>query len=304
MDILISWIVRGVCFILRVLPVELSINLVRISLKTFVVFSPKLRQIARTNLELAFPSKDETWRETVLSDSYTSLARLVVDSARLPAMSPEWIKEHVEFPRQQEYADLKSRSGGKGLLIATGHLGSFEVLAHASAQYGYPLAFIVRNFKLPALDNWWIGIREANGNKVIDRKGAYREAVRYLKSGTDVGILFDQNVTRNRAVFVDFFGTPAATTKALGLAAIQVESPVLVASIAHVDNEQYRINWKECEVADIYSNRNLSREEKVLEITSRTSVMYEEMVRADPPAWFWMHRRWKTRPSEADQRIY
>src|SRR5690606_20029609 len=105
-------------------------------------------------------------------------------------------------------------------MMATGHLGSFELLAHCVSMYGFPISFVVRPFKLERLNAWWSGIREAAGNRAIARSGAFKEILKELTSGRDVAVLFDQNVTRNHAVFVDWFGRPAATTRTVALAAL------------------------------------------------------------------------------------
>ncbi len=303
MDTLLTFLVRSTARIFQILPESAGIAFFTLTLKLTARVSPKHKKIALQNLSLAFPDKDQATKQKILEASYRELARLITVSLRLPRYSKEWIASHVEFPRKDEWDKLNRERENQGFLIATGHLGCFELLAHSIALYGHPISYIVRNFKAEKLDTWWKSIRESTGNTVINRKGAYKETVRTLRKGRNVGILFDQNVTRNHAIFVDFFGTPAATSKALALAALQVKSILIVATIRNLPEGKYRIEWEKCDVDDIYSS-SLSRDEKVFEITKRASLILEKRVRDYPEGWFWMHRRWKTRPTEGDEAIY
>ena len=231
----------------------------------------------------------------VIKATHTHIARFIYDAARIPVLTRDWVEQHVKFNNFDEYQALRNAQPDKGLLIATGHLGSFEILAHSSALYGYPLSFVVRSLPSKLIDTWWKGIREQNGNEVIDKKGAYREMIKRLVGGRDIGILFDQNIVRKRAVFVDFFGRPAATTKVLAMAALRAKPTVIVASIRYIGEDNYEINWEECKLRDLYQS-NLKSDEKIKLITARVSSIYEDMIRKDPAAWLWTHRRWKTTP--------
>jgi KDO2-lipid IV(A) lauroyltransferase len=203
---------------------------------------------------------------------------------------------HVDFPQQAQFDAAMRRRSGTGMLIATGHLGSFELLAHYAALIGYPMSFVVRNSKMPHFDKWWRSKREANGNHVISRRGAFREVVQRLEDQQNVGILFDQNVRQSHAVFVDWFGVPAATTKTVALAALRTRCMVGVASVSYTGDERYQISFEEFDFAELYVDTQLTNEEKVLEITRTLSECYQEMIKRSPHEWFWMHRRWRTRP--------
>jgi KDO2-lipid IV(A) lauroyltransferase len=117
-------------------------------------------------------------------------------------------------------------------------------------------------------------------------------------------ILFDQNVTRNHAVFVNWFGVPAATTRSVALAALRTGAPIYVASIRYEGSDRYYVDAAECEYSDVYRKEELSNDDKVVIITQRLADQYCEMIRKFPEGWFWMHRRWKTRPEPEAAKVY
>ncbi len=296
MDRILVLLLRFFFAALNALPLRFRLSLAERIVRILYLILPKLKRVSLENLKLAFPLESDEWRSGILERNYASLARMFVDFARLPHLDERWIREHVETPYVARYAELHRERDGKGILIATGHLGSFELMAHAAPTFGFPMSFVVRNAKLPNVDAWWRSLREANGNRVISRQGAIKEVIDTLQRGRAVGILFDQNVTKNHAVFVDWFGKPAATTKAVALAALRTDAVVLVASVAYLGDERYRVNVEEFNFDSIYRNEELSRDDKVFEITSKLAKSYEGMIRRSPHEWFWMHRRWRTRP--------
>jgi KDO2-lipid IV(A) lauroyltransferase len=139
---------------------------------------------------------------------------------------------------------------------------------------------------------------------VIDREGAFREMVRTISVGRSVAVLFDQNVKINHAVFVDWFSKPAATTRAFALAAVKTRAPVFVAGMIYCGNDTYRVEAVECDFQSLYTDDTVSDDQKILVITKTISAHYCAMIRQFPEGWFWIHRRWKTRPDGEKETVY
>jgi len=302
---LISYLaLRILLAFINLLPLPARLWLLTSISRTSLTLVPRYKSIAERNIAYAFPDSTQEWRAQVLERSHAFLARTIVDFARLSTLTPDWVREHVEFPFRERFAQIKRDNPNCGVMIGTGHLGSFELLAHSAPVFAKPIAFVVRSFKLWRIDRWWTAVREATGNRVVARKGAFKEIGRNLAAGWDVGLLIDQNVRQKHAVFVDLFGIPAATTKAFAIAALRAEAPVIVAGIIYLGNERYRIEAVECDFGVLYSNGAMTQDEKIVEITQQVSLAYEAIIRQQPEAWFWMHRRWKTRPVGQPENFY
>ena len=111
---------------------------------------------------------------------------------------------------------------------------------------------------------------KAMGTWLFQEEGGYKNMVQSLRKGTDIGILFDQNVTRNHALFTNWFGKQAATTKALPLAALRTEAHIFVVTIVRRGVDDYLYECIECDCSDIYRNEKISKEDKLIEITEAT----------------------------------
>ena len=300
-DILVYILVRGIFFLLNMLP--LGIRLFLLEKISFFVLSllPKYQKIMHINLKIAFPDSDKKFRDKIIKKSCSSLARLVVDFGRIHAIDRTWVDKHVDFSEPMKFLERPKKSE-KGRIYATGHLGSFELLAHSAGLKGYPLSYVFRRFKNPYLDTWWNSLRKASGNTPIPRKGAIKKIMKSLAEGQDVAILFDQNVTRNHAFFAPWFSLDAAVTKAVGLAAVKNEAEVIVASVSYKGDDKYKIHTVECDFSNVYSSE-ADLDSKIEIITKRISKEYTKMIAENPEEWFWMHRRWKTRPDQ-NENIY
>lgn len=297
-------LVRLVTASLGALPRAISERLLVLVAKLVLLLSPKHVRVGMRNLALAYPERDDAWRREVLNSSLLFLARVLLDFCRLSRLTPAWFSAHVECDFVERYRVLKRENPHTGILIATGHLGSFELLAQCMPMWGHPISFVVRNFEWRALDQWWTKSRERYGNQVINRKGAFKEVAQLLRAGKDVALLFDQNVTRQHAVFVPWFGVPAATTKTIAVAALRAECPVVVAGIIFLPNDKYRVLVEECDFSEIYRDSKMPSDEKVRVITHDLARRYEGMIRQQPAAWFWLHRRWRTRPAGEAENLY
>lgn len=296
--------VRGAFALLALLPQEARISFFRAIFVLATKIIPRLRKISMRNLELAFPEKDEAWRQEIFSKNLTEMSRLLADTVRMPSLDEAWVRKHVRCDFLPQYVERLQDGRGKGWLIATGHLGSFELLGNTIGVLGYPLSAIARKFRNPMLDRWWTKLREGSGNTIIDRRGAFKAMVSHVSEGRSMAVLFDQNVTRNYAIFPLWFGVPAATTRALALAAIKTEAPVVVASIRYCGNDKYAIDACECQTADIYRDEVMPLDDKVLLLTQRLSDHYCRMIAEFPEGWFWLHRRWATQPDENAPSLY
>src|SRR5205807_5799187 len=69
--------------------------------------------------------------------------------------------------------------------------------------------------------------RTSHGNRTIDKMFAAREMLQLLQRGGTLGILVDLNALDREAVFVDFFGSKAATTFLVAKLALRTGAAVL-----------------------------------------------------------------------------
>jgi KDO2-lipid IV(A) lauroyltransferase len=182
---------------------------------------------------------------------------------------------------------------GKGALFLTAHYGAFELMPAAfSLAYGRRVNIVVRRMDWGPAHRMLVALRQRCGNPSIIKGRAMRQIIRLLQAGEVVGLLLDQNVAAREGVFVDFFGRAACTNKGLALLAMHTGAPVVPARIVYEGGGRHRVIVE----PEVELTRTGERERDVVENTARFTRVVERWVRERPGHWFWMHRRWKTRP--------
>jgi KDO2-lipid IV(A) lauroyltransferase len=253
---------------------------------------PRLRRVAYRNLAMALPELDERQRAAITDGIFRSIARILVAFARFPAIRKEtagrWIRceglEHVE----------KARRAGRGILFATAHMGNWELSAYAHGLLTEPMSVVARPLDNPLIDRLVERRRALAGNRVVMKKDFARVILKALAANESVGILIDQNASPENGCFVDFFGVKACAST--GLAKLAAHSGAAVIPGFAL--------WSEAEgryILRFYPAVPMSGD--AARDTQAFESKLEEVIRAHPDQWLWIHRRWKTRP-EGEPPLY
>jgi len=262
-------------------PLPLALGLSRFYFRLLDTAVPKLRKAGIRNLELAgFKERDK-----VVDGVFQSLARLMVLFARLPRISKKNVGRYIRYEGLRNFQEAKRR--GKGVLIATGHFGNWELSAHAHALLTEPMHVVVRPLDNPRIDSLVERYRASAANRVITKKDAARGILRALKDNEAVGILIDQNSLPDEGIFVDFFGTLACTNSVFAKLAAHSGAAVILGYAVWSDEEQRYI---------LHFSPPLDLSGNAATDTQHIQSALEDAIRQYPDQWLWLHRRWKTRP--------
>src|SRR5438270_3239956 len=283
---------RLVSMLLHCCPVNLNLKTAKFLGDLLYRFDRRHRERALANLRRSFPELSESQREHLARRSMQEIPMLGIEvlfTTRLVRLDT-WTK-YVELENFRDVVSLLLRRD-QGLILLTAHYGNFEILGYVLALLGFPTSSIARPLDNKYISDWLFGVRERLGQKIIVKKGATDEVVQTLTDHGTVGFVADQNAG-SKAMFVDFFGRKAATYKSIGLVAMQFEVPVVVGYARRVkDQFQFKVGAQDI----IYPEDWQSQAQPLQYITQRYTKSIEDFVRKDPGQYWWVHRRWKTRP--------
>ncbi|HEY1905678.1 MAG TPA: lysophospholipid acyltransferase family protein [Myxococcaceae bacterium] len=249
------------------------------------------RRVTLDNLARAFPDRSEEERRAIARAAYANMARVVVDALRTLGAPPAQLLAGVQV---DDFGPVeRALAAGKGLLVATAHLGSWELFGAAMAQR-VPLQAVVRPLK-GGLNARLVEARERAGLKLIAARGALSGMVAALRRNQVVAMLVDQAIGGKHTLFVPFFGQPAAMTPALSMAALRTGAPtLLVVALREGGRLRFRVEGP-FEVA-----HTGDRERDLWTHAARVTAALEEVIRQAPEQWLWLHRRWKLAPPPED----
>jgi KDO2-lipid IV(A) lauroyltransferase len=185
-------------------------------------------------------------------------------------------------------------TNGRPAMIVTGHLGNWELAGFALGLFGFRTYAVARPLDNPYLDDYLRRFREKTGQKVLAKKGDYDQITDLLKTGGVLATLADQDAGE-RGLFVDFFGRPASTHKAIALMALEFDVPLVVVGVPRVSTAPMHYHVIVEEV--IEPSEFAERPDAVRAITQRCTTALERVIRRYPEQYFWLHRRWKHQPA-------
>ncbi len=248
------------------------------------------RRVTLDNLARALPERSAAERRSIARAAYANMARVVVDALRTLGAPRERLLAEVEV---DDFGPVdRALAAGRGLLVATAHLGSWELFGAAMAQR-VPLHAVVRPLR-GGLNARLVEARQRAGLRLIPGRGALSGTVAALRRNEVVAMLVDQAIGGKHALYVPFFGRPAATTPALSMAALRTGAPTLVVvALRQAGRLRFRVE------GPFEMPHTGDRQRDLWTHTARVTAALERIIREAPEQWLWLHRRWKLQPAGA-----
>jgi KDO2-lipid IV(A) lauroyltransferase len=262
----------------------------------WLVWTLRIRRgVVLDNLRLAFPEKTEAERRDIARRTFLNLGQMVPDFLRVPHLPREELERIFVYERFDLFEEAIAR--GKGVIACTAHFGNFEVLAAAHTLRGYPVTMITRVMGKSGANDLWRGTRQRAGveDLVVKKGDTLNAAVRSLKAGRHLGYVIDQNQPKRHAIFPTFFGVPAATAGTPAILARRTGATVIFVVSFPLGDGRHQVAFE----GPIVLPDTGDRERDTLAFMQDLNDRLERWVRRHPEQWYWLHRRWKTRPDPA-----
>jgi KDO2-lipid IV(A) lauroyltransferase len=287
-------LVWGVSPLLTLVPAPVLLGLADVGARLAFLVWRSRRRIAVENILRAGVSPTPASARAMARAAFRTLALMVVESAIVRRrMTRENWTDFVELQASAEVEALL-REPGRGLIVASAHLGNWEVAAQVASLLK-PTCAIYRPFNNPYLDRAVRAQREASGLRLVSRfRDDPMRFVRALVDGEIVALMVDQHAVRGGRVAVQFFGRPAWATKSVAMLHLTTRVPVLLASAVRLRPFRYALQI----VGPVTVERTGDREKDAAALMQTLTTDIEAAVRRHPEQYMWGHRRWR-RPRAA-----
>ncbi|MFO0892040.1 MAG: lysophospholipid acyltransferase family protein [Isosphaeraceae bacterium] len=252
------------------------------------------RLVGIENLAQAFGDRyDDDRRDAIVRGVYLHFCMMIMEILHIPRRIH--LKNWRSYVRLVGHEPVLDRliSGGP-IILLTGHYGNWEMAGYLFGLFGFPTFSVARTLDNPYLDRYLRSFREETGQKLIPKSGGYDQILEVLQSGQALSMLADQDAGQ-RGLFVDFFGRPASTHKAIALLAIEHQAPVAVGVACRV-GPGFRYEIRCADIIDPSEFRGTADDARLL--TQRYTTALENLIRQDPTQYLWLHRRWKHQPKK------
>jgi Kdo2-lipid IVA lauroyltransferase/acyltransferase len=245
-------------------------------------------KVTRINLAKCFPEMSEPEREALARAHWRAFLRSFLERGLLWWGSPERIRELVRLE------GVEHLPKGKTILLAPHFVGLDATLARLSLDY--PVAMMYSRQKDPLFDRLMAGGRTRFGGQMFPRQAGVKEGLRAIEQGALYYYLPDLDFGPKRSVFVPFFGVPAATVTGLSYIARETAAAVVPCVTRMLPGgggyvARFHPAWTGFPSGDDVADAR------------RMLAFIEERVLEMPEQYFWLHKRFKTRP-EGEAKFY
>jgi len=242
------------------------------------------RRIARTNWALCFPEVPEAQRHTAVRRHFVRFAQAWLDRSWLWEGRPDVVRRRLKLA-----GDLDALKGDVPTVLFAPHFvgmdtGWTALTAHLDRKF---CGIYARQLNVD-IDRWMSQGRQRFGEPHIVAKSAGLKAlVSALRAGEPLYLLPDMDYGAADSVFVPFYGVPAATITSLSRFARLARAQV-VPVISRMTPQGYEMTvlprWEGYPTDDPVAD------------TARMNALLQDMIATMPEQYFWVHKRFKTRP--------
>ncbi|HEU0202790.1 MAG TPA: lipid A biosynthesis acyltransferase [Burkholderiaceae bacterium] len=246
------------------------------------------RRVLLANLRACFPKMPEGERRRIGRQCFRNLTRAFIDHGVLARGSKEEVSRFVRLAGGEHLHDPANRP----LILLAPHFAGLNAGAVRLSVETQGVSIYARQ-RNAEWDRWLHALRSRFiPPELIERSGFdLRAAIRALQRGLPFYYLPDQDYGRRHAIFVPFFGVPAATIPMVSRLA-QMAGAKVVMTVTEMTDDGYVLHleppWSDFPSGDLQAD------------TLRMNREIEAWVRRLPDQYLWTHKRFKTRPEGAE----
>ncbi len=247
------------------------------------------RREAIRRIRDVFPGRfDDRAARRVAWISWRNFIFSVVEMIRIPASSPAWVKSVVEVEESARPLQEHLKATGQGAIIATCHMGSWELASLTSLACGLPLFSLAAPQKNKLVDDYLNRLRAGTGFETLLRgTPALRGIIRKIREGKVLAILPDVRA-KTPALAIRFLGKTMNAAGGLGLIARMTGAPIFPCVITRVGWARHRYRT----FAPLRADPALDKQADILRLTQAVFDIFDRWIRAEPEQWFWFNKRW------------
>lgn len=250
------------------------------------------RFIANRNLEICFPTLDETGRHRLCRRSLIEFGKTVLESFTLwlaPKSRVLRLVKHVHGGALLEQAMQQQR----GAILLVPHLGNWELVGLYCSSL-HPMVSMYRPQRSAYLNDLTLSSRQRFGAQLVTSTAeGVRSLLKGLKQNKLIGILPDQNPGAGAGVFMPFFGILTNTPTLPVKLAHKTGAPVIYAYAQRLPwGRGFEIHFHSAD-PDI-GHHHTAHAARVM------NVELEHLIKRLPEQYWWSHNRFRHRPAGED----
>jgi len=249
--------------------------------------------VARDNLRRCFPERTEREIDALLGAYYRQLGQVAAEFIKMASLSADQLRAHLHV-HNVERVDAETRAGRSVLLLGA-HQCNWEWTLQVTVLFlGVQVEAGYKPLHSAHFDRELRKMRCRYGGHLIEAKRLLREVLRRRGQLHAVAIHADQMpASAGRPLWLTFLGRDTAFYPGPGEIARLTGYAAFFVPMRRIRRGHYQLDF----IPLCTAGEGLDPQV----FTARYARMVEEMIRASPADWTWIHKRWKTErpPAEA-----
>lgn len=289
-----SRIIVALLWLIHWLPLSIQAPIGRgIGLLLYWIIVPR-RRVVHTNLRLCFPDLSEAERRALAKEHFALAGRSLIERG-LAWFAPEArVRRIVRVEGEEILARLIEQR--QPVIMLTPHFLGLD-LGGTRLAASFDCVSIYARQRDPVIDHWLFHGRSRFGSQVLLRRDeSVRASIKAMKEMRPFYYLPDMDNGIEDSIFSPFFGVQAATLSALPRLT-RLGGAVVITCVTRMlpGGQGYVLTlsepWMDFPSGDVDAD------------VHRMNAAIEDLVRTMPAQYYWVHRRFKTRP-EGEAKVY
>jgi Kdo2-lipid IVA lauroyltransferase/acyltransferase len=278
-----SRIIFGFMWLVRFLPLAAIAAIGNMVGEALFWLIAERRRVVRINLEKCFPQLPLQEREKLAHAHFRAFGRSFIERGILWWSRRSRIERVIRIEGGEH---LKALAGKRVIVFAPHFVGLDAAITRLTTEF--PMCGMYSRQKDPVFDRLLEHGRTRFGGQGFSRQQGLRASLRPMKSGSLYYYLPDLDFGRKHAIFAPFFGVQAATLDVLPQIARLMHAVVVPCVARMLPAGGY--------VAQIYPAWSGFPSGDDAADVRRMLAFIEERVLETPEQYYWLHKRFKTRP--------
>ena len=243
-----------------------------------------VNNIAKKNLEVAFPQENKEWHNKVLKEIWHNFGCIIAEYAHLKEILDKRITV-IDNNYSKDFFDNKTQN-----IIISAHSSNWEIPGMSCRIKSDKISAIVREPNNPLIRHFLISLRKKYSVSCFSKNMMGTKAlIKNFQEGNSIALLADQQLSSG--VNVKFFNQDMNISALPAQMALKSRCKIFLGWPVRKTNNDFEFEIHEC-----IDSKNLeNNEESILMISSKISLFYEKMIKKYPDQYFWFHNRWKLR---------
>jgi len=250
------------------------------------IFSVRDNRAIMENLQAIFPKQDKKSLENIKNKIFVNFGKYLVDFFRFSLIDKNYINRYVKI--EGRYFLDEALSKGKGAILASAHLGNWELGGLVLAAIGAPLDVVALTHKQENVNIFFTEQRKQKGIGVIPVGAAVRRCFKSLYNNRAVALVCDRDYFDN-GFGVDFFGRKTIIPKGPALFSRRHSCPIVPVFMVRNHDDTFTLRILK-PIEPVYTK---DEHADLIHITEDIVKVLESVIREYPDQWFVFRRFWE-----------